>query len=48
MVQTEKPREYRNSASTERVAVSKVSAPFRVAKNGTFIYARHDGKKWVW
>ena len=48
MVQTEKPRGYRNSANSERVGVTSITPPFRVAKNGAFTYATHNGKKWVW
>lgn len=48
MIQKTKPRGYKNQASSERVSVSTLSAPFRVSNNGTFQYARHNGIKWVW
>lgn len=41
-----KSKNYKSRGATERIAVSKVNAPFRVI-NGEIVHLIHDGTKWV-
>lgn len=44
----EREAKYKNTSASETVNINDVEPPFRVAKDGTFVYARRVGDKWVW